>query len=193
MGLALASGLWFAIQPVHAATTTTTSTINLTAGGELTLDAAPDFAFGKNILAAEGTTIEADGSVPVQVSNPGFAENWQVAMKLSNFSNGQEQLKGTTLTLSQGDITSWRGNTSMAPSGVTGEKFVPGGAAQTILNADWSKLSTEANRYDNQWIHSTIGVGWWNSNLKAVLAVPGGNAPGKYSATMTWSLVASAQ
>ncbi|WP_125710831.1 WxL domain-containing protein [Lacticaseibacillus porcinae] len=193
MGLAIAGGLLITTQPVHAATTTTTSTISFTTGGELTLDAAPDFAFGKNILAAEGATIEANGSVPVQVSNPGFAENWQVAMKLSNFSNGQQKLKGTTLTLSQGDITSWRGNTSMAPTGVTGEKFVPGGAAQTVLNADWSKLSTDANRYDNQWIHNTIGVGWWNSNLQAVLDVPGGNAPGVYSATMTWSLVASAQ
>lgn len=190
-GIAVAGGLLMATQSVQA--TTTTSTINLTTRGHLTLDAAPSFAFGKNVLAAEGATLEAYGTAPVQVSNPGFAENWQVAMKLSDFSNGVEKLKGTTLTLSQGDITTWRGNISMAPNGIGAEQFTPGGAAQTVLDADWSKLSTAVNRYNNHWIHSTVGVGLWDSNLTATLAVPSGNAPGAYAATMTWSLVASAQ
>lgn len=190
-GLAASCSFLFTTQVGHAATST--AGITLTPQGTLTLNTAPNFAFGKSVLTGGKVTLKTDSDTPVQVSNPGFSENWAVTMKLSQFSTGTQTLKGATMTLNQGAITSWKDNTSMAPSGVGNDmaKFTPGGAAQTVFVADQSRLSAPENFVNGQRQYDTVGVGVWNSDTSAVLSVPEGIVPGTYHATMTWSLVAS--
>ena len=162
---------------VHAAVisdtgATTEGSITLTAGGAITLDAAPDLDFGTQAISTTKATYTTAGSTPIMVTNPGFASGWNVSVAASKFMNGSTELKGAELTVNDTKIAAADStNLSDAPIG-NATTITPGGSAVSVLNA---KAGT--------------GVGVWTSTWGNVsLAVPAGNVAGNYQATLTWTL-----
>lgn len=198
---------------VHAAdtrTATTTASISLKAGGNVTLDSAPDYDFGTQTIDANDTTtatllIAENKSNVLQVTNPGLASGWTVNAQLGQFTlvGGTRQLKGAVLNLSTNDEFSGAGNlasNSMSGLGVATTKnnaSVFGSptdkqSGQTIPNANASvhgmKLVAGGAQDYGFYALATQGVGIWQTAYDARLDIPAGNVEGSYKADLTWTL-----
>lgn len=223
--LQLSSGFVIAIAMsgalnVHAAddtrTATTQASISLKAGGNVTLDSAPDFDFPSTTIDANDTTtaklsIAENKSNVLQVTNPGLASGWEVTAKLGQFTStdGSRQLKGAILGLSTSSDFSGTGSlagNSHSELGVATTKnnaSVFGNPTDTI-NTD-SKTTEKIIPNANATVHgmtlvaggaedygfyalATQGVGIWQTAYDAALNIPAGNVEGTYKADLTWTL-----
>jgi hypothetical protein len=169
-------------QAVHADVTsdtaaTTKGSIELTTGGAITLNQAPDLDFGTKPISTTATTYTTKGSAPIQVTNPGFTSGWSVSVAASKFTTGKYDLKGAELTVNVKNIAAADdSNTSTSPD-----------APHNVIATDDSAVTVLSAATD-------AGVGVWNDSWDTVtLSVPAGNVAGDYTSTLTWTLADAPQ
>lgn len=203
---------------VHAAddtrTATTQASISLKAGGNITLDSAPDYDFGSQTIDANGTTektlnIRDNPSEVLQVTNPGLASGWTVTVQLAPFIlvGGTRQLKGATLDLSKnsefaGTGTGFENSNHAAGVATTsnntsdlGDPEQPNDVTRTVshpantrpLAKSWN-IVAGGDAYDMFEAYANQGVGIWQTAFDAGLKIPAGNVEGSYKADLTWTL-----
>ena len=204
---------------VHAAnarTATTEASINLKAGGAVTLDSAPDYDFGTQTIDADGATnvllsFADNKSNVLQVTNPGLANGWMVATQLGQFTtaDGSRQLKGASLSLSTipkfsgaGDLAK-NSNFGSGVATTSNNASLFGEPTETINSGDQTseRIVPNANAHAHSmnlaaggasdyafYALATQGVGIWQTAFDAGLSIPAGNVEGKYKADLTWTL-----
>lgn len=187
-------------QPAGA---TSQATVNVTAGGDsgptdpipdpdhpgtgnegpLTLDYASSFEFNDTKITS-GTveaTPKSDGAgldsnlYGAQVTDVrGTGAGWNLTVQLDKLSeDGGHELKGATLSLPAGNVTTNNEDSSNAATS-TAVTLGTDNTAQTILTASQDQ-----------------GMGTWFSEMNGdnvKLSIPGGQYSGNYTSTLTWSL-----
>ncbi|MGX7418667.1 WxL domain-containing protein [Carnobacterium gallinarum] len=173
VSVSIPTGLAFA-----ATTASTKADVELTAGtgsggaGPLNLDKAPAFNFGSQEIATTLKTYNADGDVPLTVSDiRGTGEGWTVNAKITTFASTDRTLTGAEFILP-----------AVVPTSPEGNSPKPDDTKATTLNA------TDQQVFGAK---KDTGLGQWKAKYdKAELKIPSGNYAGKYSATIEWTLLA---
>lgn len=153
--------------------------------GALTLDVIPDLPFGSHEIESGTKTYSVDATKNdkpyLQVSDrrgvgtDGEAKGWNVSVKVSDFVNGAQKLKGAELSFDTSVVKTIPNNTSTAPTSEMVTNLDSSDSATTIFKADKGQ-----------------GLGTWLSvydPANITLTVPEA-AVGTFTATLTWDLVA---
>lgn len=184
--LGMASVILLSASNIAFADTTSTASFTLKAseGGEsgaATIDEISAIEFGEKTLSDKEETYTAINPLLMKVSDTrGTGEGWALNAKITKFVKENDtsvELRGSVLTIAQGEVTS--------PSGSASEK--PTAAKNVVLNDEEHTLF--AGRRDQ-------GLGTWLNTVSAsgvTLKVPNGNKAGKYTATISYVLAAAPQ
>lgn len=205
---------------VHAAdtdtrTATTQASISLKAGGNITLDSAPDFDFPSTTIDADHETnpklsYSDNQSDVLQVTNPGLSDGWSVTLQVGRFetANGSRYLKGASLDLSSNDkfagagvlkgTTNYDAGVATTSNNTTDTKSEPvdydtttgkySFPANTQPLVQSYNLPAEGDPIDMFMAFPGQGVGIWQTAFDATLHIPAGNVEGSYKADLTWTL-----
>lgn len=163
-------------QPAMADTAATTdASLNLTAGGAITLDQAPDVDFGTQTISEKAATYTTNLTTPIQVTNPGLQANYTVYATLGNFTAGDRILKGAVLTFGTATpLAKDSDNQSGVPTTLSNRKLYAG------MTGFFSPMMIAS---------PGSGIGVWQDVIQsAQLTVPAGNVAGSYHADITWTM-----
>lgn len=164
--------------PAFALDTTNTAGFQApaAAGGDLTLDSAPNLNFGTTNLTT-ATTVTATPDAAVQVTdNRGTAVGWKVSVLPTNLTSGTTVLTGATIDFPAPTVLSNANGGSINPvQSPAAFQLNVGGSAALVDVAD-----------------AAAGTGTGVNNLTyatATLNVPNGAAQAlTYTGTLTWTL-----
>ncbi|BDZ29864.1 WxL domain-containing protein [Lactiplantibacillus sp. WILCCON 0030] len=153
----------------------TTAEVGLTQdpNGQIMLTQAPSFNFGSGVLTAEEMTLTPVTTDELTVANPSLNTGWRVEVSATPFVDDD-----TSFTLNSTDFTI---NGIVSPEDTKNPSVYPTNFSVDVNPKPQVVLQAEKN----------TGLGIWHDSYSegnATLTVPGGNQPGSYSSTMTWTL-----
>ncbi|MBC1228666.1 WxL domain-containing protein [Listeria booriae] len=146
--------------------------------GALTIDFLSNIDFGTQKISGKSQTYRAVNKNPyIQVTDKrGTGAGWTLTATATDFTDGSKILKGSQMSLIDGQVRTQSDNQSAAP---TTSDITLNNNAQIVLSA-------EANAGMGTWLNVYEGTEGNNDNVS--LYVPAGNLAGDYNSSITWTL-----